>query len=479
LPIVPGFRYDLFVSYAHANDIPWRAGATGWVGEFVQTLKSAIAEVNRDFTIWFDPSLRTGEDFNAAIAEAISESAVFLSVLSPAYDDSAYCKQEAVQFRNGHPAFGMLVGTLSRMQGIVLEVIAKEHWPPELRTTSPFCFCNDSTPRFYKPAQPDESHPYVKGLWKTRDSILAVLDEMRRRREGGTEIQNSYAQGLQNLPHIEAGEPAVFLAAVPDDLYVRRERLRSALQDPPEFRVENFPDSGQIPGLASISVHMFGIHAGQPAPGKDAHLSRLQLQTVLAANPARRPVVWIAPEVETEDADTRPHEEFLKGLLNHNGIELVRMGFEDLKEEIQKRMRPKNSPGRKVVRSRREDPIVHIWHQNISAAALAPLKRYLVAKSCAIAVFASAEPPRLQTKLAAADGLVVTYTAETKSWAEEVMSETFHLRWRDESPAAYAAVELPPRANGEFNFEHSRVFPVQTLAEGQFRGMDEFLERLD
>ena len=24
MPIVPGFRNDLFVSYAHANNMPWR-----------------------------------------------------------------------------------------------------------------------------------------------------------------------------------------------------------------------------------------------------------------------------------------------------------------------------------------------------------------------------------------------------------------------------------------------------------------------
>src|SRR5690349_21420315 len=122
MPIVPGFQYDLFVSYAHRNDAAWREGASGWVTDFVRTLKASLEERNRDFKIWFDPALRTGEDFNAAIAKAISESAVFLSVLSPAYDESTYCRREVGEFRQQrHPTFGMKVGTLSRMQGIVLE----------------------------------------------------------------------------------------------------------------------------------------------------------------------------------------------------------------------------------------------------------------------------------------------------------------------------------------------------------------------
>jgi len=77
MSVVPGFKYDLFISYAHQNDRPWR-----WVTEFIKTLKDELESKSRDFTIWWDPALRTGENFDLAIADAISESAVFLSVLS-------------------------------------------------------------------------------------------------------------------------------------------------------------------------------------------------------------------------------------------------------------------------------------------------------------------------------------------------------------------------------------------------------------
>ena len=114
---MPGFKYDLFVSYAHANDKPW-----GWVSDFTRTLKEELESKSRDFNIWWDPGLRTGEDFDLAIASVISESAVFLSVLSKAYADSTYCKKEVEEFRQQrHPAFGLTVGTLSRFQAIVID----------------------------------------------------------------------------------------------------------------------------------------------------------------------------------------------------------------------------------------------------------------------------------------------------------------------------------------------------------------------
>ena len=117
LSIVPGFKYDLFVSYAHRDDQPWN-----WVSTLVTTLNAELNRKGRAFTMWWDPTLRTGQDFNLAIADAISESAVFLCVLSSAYGDSTYCNQEVAKFREQrHPAFGLLVASMSRMQGIVIE----------------------------------------------------------------------------------------------------------------------------------------------------------------------------------------------------------------------------------------------------------------------------------------------------------------------------------------------------------------------
>lgn len=476
MPIVAGFQYDLFVSYAHRNDVPWRDGAMGWVSEFVRTLIASLQERDRNIKIWFDPSLRTGEDFNDAIGKAISESAVFLSVLSPAYHDSTYCRREVSEFRQQrHPVFAMKVGTLSRMQGIVLEALPEDQWPPELRTTSPYCFFNDRTPRFYRPAEPDETHPYVQGLWRTRDSILAVLNEMKSQKQRGTAIASAYqVQDSQT-----SREATVYLAEVSDDLYTKREKLRSALQQLSEFHVEDLPDSGAPAGSQPVSLHLFGIYPGRPAPGKTAHISRLQLEAAIAANPARRPIVWLAPELKWEDGETEAHQQFLKSLLDNNSIELLRMGFEDLKSEIQQRMRPKTSPVLKTVRRTREDPIIHIWHQTENPAPLAALKQYLRAKNCAISVFPCSSASQLHSKLASANGLIVPYTAETKSWAEDVIMTTFHLRRREDSPAAYAVVELPPPGTSDFNFEHSRVFPVHTAAGGEFQGIDEFLETLE
>jgi hypothetical protein len=471
--LVPSFSHDVFISYAHRDDAPWREGSAGWVSEFVRTLKAELESRNRAVNVWFDPQLRTGDDFNLAIEEAISGSAVFLAFLSPAYDDCAYCRREIAVFREQrHPAFGLKVGTLSRIQGVVIKELPESRWPPEFRTTSPFRFYNDRVARFNKPSEADEKHPYVQGIWRVADSITAAIEEMRRQKQDGTAIENSY-----NIP---AGHPTslpiVCLADVSDDLYYKREQLRLALEQLKEFRVLSL-DSDFSFGTSALSVHLFSSVPGRPVAGGSLPLARLQLEAVLKANPARRPIIWMPRDLDPGGAETEQHKQFLYSLLNQNAIELLRTGFEDLKEEIAKRMRPNSAV---KVSQRRGDPIVHIWQQDEGVTPLASLKQYLKRNNCGISVFSWSSLPRekLQSKLAVCDGLIVPYTTENKSWAEDVMTEAFQLRRREERPLAFAAVELPPPGRGTFNFEHPRIFPVQSTQTGEFRGIDEFLAGL-
>ncbi len=201
---------------------------------------------------------------------------------------------------------------------------------------------------------------------------------------------------------------------------------------------------------------------------------------MLAVNPVRRPLVWLPRDLKPEEAETEAHQQFLKSLLDNNAVELLRTGFEDLKDEIPKRMRPRASPALKMVRRPLEEPIIHIWHHIQDPTPLGPLKSYLKTRNCGISVFLySALPPgTLQSKLAFCDGLIVSYLPDAKSWAEDVIMEAFQLRRREERPLAYAAVQLPPPSNGAFNFEHPRVVAVQGNGD-QFQGIDDFLGRLE
>jgi hypothetical protein len=290
LPVVPGFRFDLFISYAHLDDTPWQPGADGWVTEFVNSLRDYLKREERSFQEWFDPKIRTGNDFNLAIREAIYGSAVLLCVLSPAYDGSSYCKREITEFRGcPQPAFGVKVGTFSRIQAVLLEELDREKWPPELRTTSPHHFFDAGGPRFAMPPQPDANHPYVIGLCRTRDSILETLGELRRQKDLGTAIDNPYRTETMQGDLV----PTAYLADVSDELFNKRENLIKALQQVSGFAVKGFAEGTADVTAWDVSIHMFGKYPGAPAPQKEFHISRVQFEEAIEANPPR-PLVWLS-----------------------------------------------------------------------------------------------------------------------------------------------------------------------------------------
>lgn len=112
---------------------------------------------------------------------------------------------------------------------------------------------------------------------------------------------------------------------------------------------------------------------------------------------------------------------------------------------------------------------------------LRPLKHYLNERDCGISVFncSTTELEKMQSRLAICDGLMVPYTTETRTWAEDVMMEAFRMRRREERPTAFAAVELPPAIDEEFNFEHPRVVPIHVKRPDSFDVVDCFLAKLE
>jgi hypothetical protein len=476
MSVVPGFKYDLFVSYAHQNDRPWH-----WVSEFLHTLKEELEGKSREFSIWWDPALRTGSNFDIAIADAISQSAVFLSILSPAYGESAYCKLEVEEFRQQrHPAFGLMVGSMSRMQAVVIDKeFTRDQWAPEFRSTSPQPFFDEQCALFSKPPGLVSSDPWVQALWRVRDSIWALLHDMRSLKERGANIPRTYGVRSSGV----ARTPTLHIAEVTDDLYRRRENLRSALRDSKDFEVNVWSDPIAPPtsGPNILSVYLFGKYPGRGFGSGEVSLPRLQLEETVRSKPARRPLVWLARDFNLEDAETPEHYEFLRSLLNSNEVEVLRSDFEDLKDEITKRMRVSEAPSPKPVRCNRESPIIHIWHSMENPVYLQPLKDYLNEHDCAIQVFDYKSTPteKMQSRLAVCDGLIVPYTHETRTWAEDVMTEAFRLRRREERPTAFAPVEMPPPSEAEFNFEHPRVVSVHLHQLQRCDEMDQFLAKLE
>ncbi len=91
---------QVFISYAHADDLPMDERAPGWVSTFVDKLQRAIAMQSGGGLInfWMDHRLEPQRRVDDELRKRIRESAVILAVMSPRYLESEWCQREMATF---------------------------------------------------------------------------------------------------------------------------------------------------------------------------------------------------------------------------------------------------------------------------------------------------------------------------------------------------------------------------------------------
>jgi hypothetical protein len=97
---VPGFRNDIFISYAHGDDAPaLTADGRGWVSHFQERLETAVQQrLGFPVSAWMDRrNLQSSVDFDAEIHDQL-DAAILILIMSPTYTNSHYCKRERDSF---------------------------------------------------------------------------------------------------------------------------------------------------------------------------------------------------------------------------------------------------------------------------------------------------------------------------------------------------------------------------------------------
>src|SRR5262245_18982248 len=86
--------FDVFISYAHADDR----------GEMIRRLKDALAAARNlahhlPWTFFFDlAGIRTGDDWERRIGAGLRSARLMVALLSPAYFRSDWCRKEWMRF---------------------------------------------------------------------------------------------------------------------------------------------------------------------------------------------------------------------------------------------------------------------------------------------------------------------------------------------------------------------------------------------
>jgi hypothetical protein len=205
---VPGYEYDVFVSYAHAND------QEGWVSTFRQKLEARLKErVPPGATFFHDTgTLRGNDDLTPTLVSGIRGSAVLVMIVSRSYVKSAWCLKECKEFL----AANAQRGTRGRIFVVRYDDISPAEFQQFAGEKLGYeFFANDGK---YNATLDPEHALFKTRMNELREEIGARLEEFQRHEEPRRPDESNAVEETKLRPAAFIAAPARGLGGFADQL---------------------------------------------------------------------------------------------------------------------------------------------------------------------------------------------------------------------------------------------------------------------
>jgi len=484
---VPGFKHDVFISYAHVDDEPLLDEVEGWVAHFHQKLQARLARLLgrlEVFSLWRDPKLQGNDEWEDTIDAACRNSAVGIFILSPGFLKSDWCRRELDFFAGTEKAQKQARRTgRSRLFKVVLSAVSEREVPERLRAVNGYAFHavdsitgHDYLFRRTSPSDGDQRY------WSALDDLARDLTEMLQQMRESVEA-------VATRP--AASGPVAFLAEVTDDLMREREDLRRAflqagvrvLPESPlpaaaeELRSRLREDLAQ----AGVSIHLFGSFYGRRPAGEERSFTHVQYAQAAEAGAPR--LLWVPRDLNSAQVHEAEQLALLAALEfesdSAHPAELLKVGLEELKEILLSRLFP---PAEKPLP---ETPgaLVYISCQPEDDGCAHDLKLTLrAARHDVVLPIRRAERTALErhhlTNLLNCDALLVLYADSPLTWVREELIRARQITAAERRRAGFvmSVYDGPPPAKEEIELDFQNLL-VLNCRTG--RGPDSLRPLLD
>jgi len=452
--LTSGYRYDLFISYAHLDERTPQPGRKGWVSDFHDHLEVGLSKVLGHMCaadIWRDPRLDGATLFDREIRERIEQAAVFLALTSPSYFNSDYCRQELACFTRAAAAskHGLVVGNRSRLVNIRLFNLPPAEWPAELagRTGFPF-FEAESDEDLGLPISAGES-AFRRQLKRLTDSLRELLEDL------------GAGAAARDEPAGDARGPAdydVYIADVADSLRRDAKRVTSELErakvkvhprvPPPHEAREHAAAATAAMRRSRLSVHLLDDLRGRELPEReDATYPLEQLQLGQCEAPAQ--LIWIPKQLDVDaiaDADLRGLLQKLEAGLREAGrYEFVRGTPQEIPGQVLARLAALRNQAAARVAGQAVLLDTHVKDELFALQA----GQYLVQNGVRTFINPEEDDPRqnidiLTTRLQQTTSLIVFFGQVGFDWVRARLAEALKIIVTKDCPVRHCAVYLVP-----------------------------------
>ncbi len=344
MALIPGFEYDIFISYAHVDNGTLSAGQKGWIEHFYAHLKQLLdrryGRMDMIKIWWDDKKLDGTKLFDESIQSGIEKAAIMICIDSPGYQKSQYCLQELDLFyqkTKKEPA-GIKVGDQSRIVHVLLNNIDYKEWPTPFSGTTGFPFHDASEKEdFGDPLEP-QSKKFQKQMQDFRDALWNLITEFQKNMSG----KQPAIEGEQ-----DSGKFTIFLGEVADTLRTQRKRTIAELEKqgyqvltgipPPDSLQAHREATAEAVKKADLAVHLLDRYPGREIVGAPEFWYPQQQVEIALESPVPQ-MIWLPAETELAAIEEESHKRFLGNLERGKSIdkpfEFVRGAKSTLAKEI-------------------------------------------------------------------------------------------------------------------------------------------------
>ena len=417
------FTHDIFISYGHLDDLSPFGQEKGWVDLLHERLVVMVGQaLGYEPTIWRDGhDLQGNYELGGAISEGVTQSLLFLPVITPRYVQSDWCKREMETFHSVEPPSPAAApGFRSRVFKVVKTPIPnhlRQLEPPQIGNLIGYqFFAEDQATGLLTEFNPDHSDKqYWRMLTRLVADIAKTLIDLKHSQQPATPTVAASVSPALTGPKMP-GDPSVsplakpeksngagavktvYLAETTSDLADERQLVSDELrqrgysvlpdQRLPLEEIKQTEDAVRAAlARCALSVHLVGTRYGSTPEDDARSVVRIQEQLAAehgAANPAFLRVLWIPQGLMTPALEIKDERQksFVSELQNRitAGAELLQTTVEDLKTRIVEKLSPPSSKSVKTLghadRASRLKQIYLICENN-DRSFVRPIKEYL------------------------------------------------------------------------------------------------------
>lgn len=337
---------DIFISYAHIDNMPLSEEQQGWITRFHNTLSVFLSQrLGAKARIWRDQKLQGNDIFGAEITDQFRHAAVFISILSPRYVRSDWCRREIKQFcEQAQAGDGLVLDNKARVLKVIKTPVDRDSEVdlPEVVKDSlgyDFYLWQGEGPMELDPDFGESfKQDYLRKVCMVANDAARLIQRVER-----------HGQPSGDGAAAPARQTVVFLASCSADQRDHRELIETDLRGHgylvlPQHTLPTEEEESHrhavLPLLAQahLSIHLIGSGYGV-VPDGPSFQSVVEMENALAAERCRteplKRLIWLPADT----ASTHPGQAHFLEALRHDaacqqGADLLGGSLEELRTQL-------------------------------------------------------------------------------------------------------------------------------------------------